>query len=89
MIEDLKKDVERLISVYERTKAENRRLSEELQKCKDENLACKEHIVELERQIDNFRLGQAFRSSSDDAGAKEKIDGIIREIDRCIALLEG
>ena len=89
MIEDLRKDVERLISVYERTKAENRRLSEELQKCKDENLACKEHIVELERQIDNFELQRAFGASADNGEAKERIDGIIREIRKCISMMEG
>ena len=89
MIEDIRKDVERLISAYERIRAEYGHVSEELRKCKAENEACKERIVELERQIDSLKLKNAFLSTSGDEEAKEKIDSLIREIDRCIALLEG
>ena len=89
MFEDIRTDIRRLIAAYEAAKAESEELKTELQLCRDRIEDYRKQISELERQIDNFRLGQAFRSSSDDAGAKEKIDGIIREIDRCIALLEG
>ena len=43
----------------------------------------------MEKQIDNLKLKTAFLSTSGDEEAKEKIDKLIREIDRCIALLEG
>lgn len=89
MIEDIRKDVERLISAYERIRAEYGHVSEELRKCKSENEACKERIVELERQIDNFELQRAFGASADNGEAKERIDGIIKEIRKCISMMEG
>ena len=44
----------------------------------------------MERQIDNMKLKDAFLASGDgNAEAKRKIDSVIKEIDRCISLIEG
>ena len=48
----------------------------------------KEQIIELERQIDNQKLAGAFLNG-DNVESKKKIDRLIREIDRCITLMEG
>ena len=49
----------------------------------------KEQITGLEEQIETLKLSQAFVSGGNSPSAsKEKIDKMIREIDRCISLLE-
>ena len=82
-------DILELISIYEKTRDERDSMKGELQQ-KDEAIAgYREQIKELEKQIDNLKLKNAFLSTSGDEEAKEKIDRMIREIDRCISLLEG
>jgi len=89
MLEDLKKDIEKLIALYEGQKVENEKLNEALAKSREECQAQKKQIEELEHQIDNLKLAEAFGASSgSDSGAKEKIAKLIKEIDKCIALLE-
>ena len=66
------------------------RLQDQLQQSRMENETCRKQITELERQIDNLKLAEAFKAGST-AGpeAKKKIGSLMKEIDRCIALMEG
>lgn len=89
MSELLKQRIGRLVAAYESEKVERERLQAELQEAVMRNETYRKQIKELERQIDNLRLAEAFRSAEGDAGTRKTIDRLIREIDRCIALLEG
>lgn len=89
MLEDIKANIEKLIALYEGEKAERTRLASELEQSKTQHDACRKQIAELEQQIDDLHLAEAFRTSSGNgSGAKEKIEKLIREIDKCISLLE-
>jgi predicted nuclease with TOPRIM domain len=89
MLEDIKSNIEKLIALYEGEKAERRRLASELEQCRVQNESCLKQIAELEQQVDNLHLTEAFRATTgNDSGAKDKIDKLIREIDKCISLLE-
>ncbi len=89
MLEDIKKNIERLIALYEGEKQERLRLAEELDKSRSEADAYRKQISVLERQVDNLKLTEAFTSPADgNPAAKEKIDRLIREINQCISLLE-
>ena len=90
MIEKLRQRIQELISAYETEKQERRRLESELEKATTQNKAYKEQIIELERTIDNLKLADAFRSGgADNTEARKKIDRLIKEIDKCITLMEG
>ena len=90
MIEKLREKIQELISVYETEKQERKRLESELEKTTAQNNAYKEQITELERTIDNLKLADAFKSgNADNTEARKKIDKLIKEIDRCITLMEG
>ena len=82
-------DILELISIYEKTRDERDAMKGELQQKDEAIVGYREQIKELEKQIDNLKLKNAFLSTSGDEEAKEKIDRMIREIDRCISLLEG
>lgn len=89
MLENVKKSIIKLIAEYEAEKIKNRTLDDELERCKAELETCKKQKTELERQIDNLNLKIAFLASSGDGDtAKKKLEKLIREIDRCISLLE-
>ncbi len=89
MLETVKEKIKRLIAAYESEKMERTRLQTELEQTRLQNEAYRKQIIELERQIDNLKLTEAFKAGGDNAAAKKKIDSLIKEIDRCIALMEG
>ena len=89
MLEGIRKEIEKLISLYEAEKAERIRLQSQLMHSKAENEACRKQIGDLEQQVNNLQLSEAFGAGGDRVGAKEKIEKLIKEIDKCISLLEN
>ena len=88
MLESLRKDIEKLISLYESEKAEREKLQSLLAESRAENETCRKQIGDLEQQVNNLRLSEAFGAAGDPEAAKEKIDRLLKEIDKCISLLE-
>ena len=88
MLDSVKQKITQLIAAYESEAAQCKRLRSELEKSESQNNAYRQQIIELERQIDNQKLAGAFLNG-DTSESKKKIDKLIREIDKCIALLEG
>ena len=89
MLEGIKTDIEKLIALYEAERSERVRLQPELQRGKAENEACGKRIEDLEQQVNNLHLSEAFGVAGDGSAAKEKIEKLIKEIDKCISLLEN
>jgi archaellum component FlaC len=88
IIDGLKSKIEIIISKYEQVAAENRKLSQELGICIAEQEQNINKIKELEEKVNKLQLAEAFKSSSQDVKeAKHKIGKIVKEIDKCIALL--
>jgi phage shock protein A len=90
MLDTLKQPIVKLIAAYETEKSERERLAKELEVASAQNETYRKQIIELERQIDNLKLTEAFMAGgADTAAAKKKINSLMKEIDRCIALMEG
>ena len=89
MLDAIKQDIKRLIATYESEKLERMRLQIELEQSRNDNETCRKQIIELERQIDNLKLTEAFKASGSNPEARKKIDSLIKEIDKCISLMEG
>lgn len=87
MLEDIREKIKQLIALYEAEKAENERLRRELHTCEETGAALRKQITELESEIETRKLTEAF-SAAAPADAKAKVDKLIREIDKCISLLE-
>ena len=90
MLDIVKQKIGQLIAAYEAEKMERTRLQAKLDQVEAQNETYRKQITELERQIDNLKLTEAFTAAG--AGspeAKKKINRLIKEIDRCITLLEG
>jgi hypothetical protein len=77
-----------LIAYYEKTKREYVDLLAENQKNKDEIVRQYDTIKGLEEKNKKLQLAEAFKGSSADTNdAKLKIGRIVKEIEKCIALL--
>ena len=90
MLVAIKQKITQLIAAYEAEKAERERLQTALDQARNLNETYRKQITELERQIDNLKLAEAFKAGpAVSPEARKKIDGLMKEIDRCIALIEG
>ena len=90
MLETVKQKIKQLIAAYEAEKMERIRLQTALEQIQAQNEAYRKQITELERQIDNLKLAEAFKANGGGSPeAKKKIDSLMKEIDRCITILEG
>ena len=87
MISDLRSKIERLISLYEREKQRGDELASQLEASRAEIADKKQQITELKSQIDHYNLAGAFTSSEDVQASKERLNKLIRDIDKCIKLL--
>ncbi len=88
VLERLKGRIERIISSYESAVFENRELKEKLAASQKELETNKKTIKELTEKLEILQLTNAFKGSSQDIKeAKQRIARIVREIDKCISLL--
>lgn len=88
-INELRSNIARLIALYEAEKQRADSLASKLSVSEGEILKYREQITDLNLQIDNQRLMSAFLAGGDMEQAKERISRLIREIDKCIKLLES
>ena len=90
MLDTLKQPIVKLIAAYETEKSERERLAKELEAASVQNETYKKQIIELERQIDNLKLSEAFKGTAGNTTeAKKKVNALLKEIDKCIKLIEG
>ncbi|MEZ4999528.1 MAG: hypothetical protein R2744_00355 [Bacteroidales bacterium] len=86
----LKQKVIDLISHFEKTREDNRRLRSENEKLRYELEAGTVKLRELEREYDRLKLSGAILGDGEHSQeAKKRINNLVREIDNCIALLNN
>lgn len=90
MLENIKENIEKLISLYETERQKADELEARLSESEGALSQCKAQIAELTRQVDSLKLSNAF-ASGDGANveSRERLDKLIHEIDKCISLLEN
>lgn len=88
MLEELKGNITGLIALYEGEKQRADALAERLGQCEEKVRSYQAQITELNGQIDDLKLSFAFSGGGDPALGKERLAKLIREIDKCIKLLE-
>ncbi len=88
MLTDIKSDIAKLLALYEAEKKRADEISDKLNEVQELNLRYKEQIAELTGKIDTMKLSEAFAATEGNSAARQRIDKLIREIDRCIKLLE-
>ncbi len=88
LIYNLKRNIEVVINHLEIEKKENRELLQREQDLLKQLAEKNSEIENLEKKYQVLKMAKALEGSSGDThDAKIKINRIVREIDRCIALL--
>lgn len=89
VVEKLKSHIEAIISKYELANSGYLSLQEELARTKKELELKESRVKELEQKIELMQLAEVFTTSSADdvKEAKKKIAKIVKEIDKCISML--
>ena len=79
-----------LILKFEQLKAENTELLDELVAKDSELEAVRKRNKELESDMNNLKVARMLSVSDNDiAMAKQRVSKLVRDVDKCIALLKG
>ncbi len=88
LIDELKMNIRRLINSLDESKNELERIKDEYKGLEFQFSAYKEEYQALKKQYDNLKVAKALAEGDpDNQAAKQKINKLIREVDKCIALL--
>ena len=87
-VDTLKDKVRKVISMYQQQKDKNEQLNKENQELINKLKSAEQKLNELENQYKKLKLAKTMMASSHDVrDAKLKVNRMVREIDKCIALL--
>ena len=88
LIDEFKTRLRLLIRKQDDLKGENKQLLEQLETLQQELVEVRKENERLVQKFDNLKLAKVFTASDDEKQiAKQKINKIVREIDKCIAQL--
>jgi uncharacterized coiled-coil protein SlyX len=88
IINQLKGKVREIIAVYEKLKLDNDRLTKENKGLNEIVKSKQKEIITFEKKFDTLKVAKTVIMSAEDKHeAKLKVNRIVREIDKCIALL--
>ena len=88
LLNDLKRNTQQLFEKYNELEQKNKMLSEQVENLKQEIELMEHEKIEFGRSYEQLKIANRILSERDETGeAKQRIDFLIREIDKCIALL--
>lgn len=88
LLDDFKAKLRLLIHRHDRLESEKRQLLDQFELLKNENSALKTENRELLIKFNNLKIARVLSVSDDEKQqAKQRINKIVREIDKCIAQL--
>jgi len=79
--------LQQLLKQHVALQKENNQLKEELIQTKEQALTQRQHIDNLKQQMDVLKLHAGDMSEADKKELEKRINGYLKEIDRCIAML--
>jgi len=87
-IDRLQNKLERLVSKYQEVKSTNLQLKEKLLSSQEQLKKEQQNILELKEKNKILKLSASLNGEEQDAqAARQRINELVREIDKCIALL--
>ena len=88
LLVDLKNNLSLLISKQNQLVEDRKKLEEHIEKLQEQLSCSNDKIMSLEEQNRQLRLAKAVSGGNENSGeAKDKINELVREIDKCLALL--
>ncbi|MFZ5430294.1 MAG: hypothetical protein ACOZDD_08685 [Bacteroidota bacterium] len=88
LVKSMKERVGRLIGEFEKVEQRNSILSEEVSHLNNRIVLLERQLEELTSRYENLKLAKGFESGfGDNRVVRQKINKLVREIDKCVALL--
>ena len=88
VITAVKAKISKLIAQSDRLREENRKVASERDRLKTANRDLQEKVAEMERRISILELRDSMGAGSGDSKkARARVNRLMREVDKCIALL--
>ena len=88
LLNDLKTKLQQLFGAYKQLEQEKNKLQTDFEELQNKLKRLEHEKSEIGRENEQLKLANRFLSGKDENGeAEQKINFLIREIDRCIALL--
>ena|ERR1035437_1481578 len=79
----------RLISEYKSLQEQNNHLKAELERKHTDLMLAHQEVLELRKNYDHLKIGKSLGASEvEKAESKQRITKMVREIDKCLALLD-
>ena len=89
VINELDYKVEKLIKLYISSLERNRSLEDRLGELQDELERAQKEKQMINEQLKTARVAEAISSGNGSAEARTRVSQLVREIDKCIALLNN
>lgn len=87
MISGLEAKLNKLIQLHKQTESENNELKQANEKLKETAESQKETILKLEEEQKKLKISRSLETNKGSLDARLKINELVREIDKCIGLL--
>ena len=89
LVISIKEKIKKLLILLDELKRENSILKNDIQAYKKQNESMITKINNLTQKSDLLKINQSIKSESDSSYTKKKIDHFIKEIDKCINLIDN
>ena len=88
LVDSFEKKLRKLLQLYAQEKDKNRKLEAELQQKREEVMQAHKTILELRSDYEDLKMAQILSGNTADREvAHRRISHLVREIDKCIDLL--
>ena len=88
LLEEFDEKIQRFVALYELEKAENQTLRENLERKQSELMLSHKNLVDLQNKFDHLRMARILTVTKEESQeSKAKLLKLVREVDKCIALL--
>ena len=89
VINELNEKMERLIKLYISSLDKNREMASEAKELRGQIERMKSENIKLHEEIKTLKVATAISTGEGSSEAKNRISQLVREIDKCIALLNN
>lgn len=87
LINEFESNFNRLVAKYQALKAENETLKDSLKLKNEEIMTAHKEILDLRNDYSNLETAAGLGLSENNEAARQQINKLVREIDKCLTLL--
>lgn len=87
LVKSLKDRIHKLFGEFEKVEQRNADLIQEVSALRDHIRLLEQQLAQVTNKYENLKLARGLESVGDNRAVRQKINKLVREIDKCVALL--